>query len=102
MGKSLKLLHLNKLIEAINTDPDLSSVPLDHRAKVLQVVYRATGCDFTSFFVGIGKTAFLKYLYQYAQFITGQTHVDIMGSNNPESNVFRIFEINWRSIFSKK
>ena len=94
MGKSLKLLHLNKLIEAINTDPDLSSVPLDHRAKVLQVVYIATGCDFTSFFVGIGKTAFLKYLYQYAQFITGQTHVDIMGSlahNNPGSNGFLAF-----------
>lgn len=94
MGKSLKLFHMNKFFEAISTDPDLSSIPQAHRAKVLQIIYIATGCDFTSFFAGIGKTAFLKSFYQYTQFITGQTPVDMMGSlvhSNPESNGFSAF-----------
>ncbi len=81
------LLHMNKFFEAISTDPDLSPIPLAHQAKVLQILYIATG----SFFAGIGKTAFLKSFYLYTRFITEQTPVDGMGSlvhTSPDSNGF--------------
>ena len=58
IGRSLKLLHMNKFLEAISNDPDLNAIPTGERAKILQVLYIATGCDFTPFFIGIGKGAF--------------------------------------------
>ena len=94
IGTSLKLFHMNKFFEAIGTDPDLSSIPLAHRPQVLQILYIAPGCDFTSFFVGIGKVAFLKSFYQYAKFITAQPPQDTMGSLihiNPNRNGFLSF-----------
>ena len=71
MGTPLKLFNMNDFVECLKTDPDLHSIPPTHRGKILQVLYIATGCDFTSFFVGIGKATFLKAFFQYAQFITG-------------------------------
>ena len=94
MGKPLKLFHMNNFIEAIRMDPNLSSIPFFDRPKVLQVIYIATGCDFVSFFSGIGKGAFLDSFYQHAEFITGQTPTEINGSLihiNPDSNGFFAF-----------
>ncbi len=54
IGTNLKLLHFNQFIEALYEDPDLASIPKPKRAKILQILYISTGCDFTSFFVGIG------------------------------------------------
>ena len=33
-------------------------------------MYAATGCDYTSFFSGVGKSSFLKTFYQYSRFIS--------------------------------
>ena len=60
VGRELKLLHLNKLLNAINTDADLHSLPVERHNEIIQVVYVSTGCDFTSFFCSMGKVTFLK------------------------------------------
>ena len=73
MGTPLKLFNMNNFVECLKTDPDLHSIPPAHRGKILQVIYIATGCDFVSFFVGIGKATFLKAFFQYAQFIMFRT-----------------------------
>ena len=53
----------------------------------------ATGCDFTSFFVGIGKTALLKGFFRFSDFITGQfpTLPCTLAHTDPESNGFLAF-----------
>jgi len=48
IGRKLKLLHLNLLCASLNSDPALHSIP--DCVKLLQTLYIATGCDFTSFF----------------------------------------------------
>ena len=94
MGTPLKLFNMNDFVECLKTDPDLHSIPPAHRGKILQVLYIATGCDFTSFFAGIGKATFLKAFFQYAQFITGLLPAQTNGSLahiNPGSNGFLAF-----------
>ena len=89
VGRELKLLHLNKLKSALNTDPELHSIPIEKRSEIfLQVVYVSTGCDFTSFFSGIGKVTFLKAFYRYSSFITtpGQYTPGSLADVSPESN----------------
>ena len=88
VGRELKLLHLNKLKSALNTDPELHSIPIEKRSEILQVVYVSTGCDFTSFFSGIGKVTFLKAFYRYSSFITtpGQYTPGSLANVSPESN----------------
>ena len=36
----------------------------------IQTIFVATGCDYISFFSGIGKATFLRYFYQHAEFIS--------------------------------
>lgn len=50
LTSSPKLLHLNALIQALERDPDLGSVPTSLRPQALQSLYVCTGCDYTSFF----------------------------------------------------
>ena len=60
---------------------------------MIQVLYAATGCDFTSFFSGISKVAFLDVFYRYPQFIASNTP-RIPGSItdiDPDSNGFLAF-----------
>ena len=64
-----RFLSLNAFSNAINLDPDLASIPVHQRPQALQSLYACTGCEFISFFVGYGKTAFLAILFQYAEFI---------------------------------
>ena len=40
-------------------------------AQILQILFVCTGCDYISFFSGLGKATFLRYFFQYATFITG-------------------------------
>ena len=91
IGKPVKLFHLNNFIEAIRIYSDLHSIHPPGRAKVLQVIYIATGCDFVSFFVGIGKVGFLKAFYQYADFISGQTATGSLIEISPDSSGFQAF-----------
>jgi len=92
IGRKLKLLHLNLLCASLNSDPALHSIP--DCVKSLQTLYIATGCDFTSFFHGIGKGAFLKCFYRYSAFITGDNNPKLPGSladTHPESSGFLAF-----------
>ena len=70
--RELRLLHLTRLIMALETDPDLGKVE-SHLPHILQALYVATGCDYVLFFSRIGKSTFMRYFYQYASFITGGT-----------------------------
>ena len=92
-GSALKLLQLNNLKDALCADPELHSIPVDKRCEILQVLYVSTGCDFTSYFAGIGKTTFLKTFYRYSQFITtpGQHNVGSLADVSPQSNGFLAF-----------
>ncbi len=92
IGTNLKLLHFNQFIEAISDDPDLASIPKPKRAKILLILYISTGSDFTSFFVGIGKTAFLKSFFRNTEFITGLSPTcGSLCDTTPDSNGFLAF-----------
>ena len=58
--------------EIIDNDPELASVRRDALPKVLQCLYACTGCDYVSFFSGIGKTTFNKIFFKHASFICGE------------------------------
>ena len=67
----LRLLNLTALVQALQNDPDLAHLHSSALPKTLQVLYVASGCDYTSFFSGLGKGTFLRYFLQYASFISG-------------------------------
>ena len=52
--------------------PDLASIPVSERAQAIQTLYLCTGCDYVSFFQGMGKITFLKAFFRYAAFILGR------------------------------
>ena len=66
-----KFLLLHKLLQALASDPDLHGIPLAMRSQALQSLYVCTGCDYISFFRGMGKVSFMKTFFQYASFIAG-------------------------------
>ena len=47
MDERGRYVHMNKMLAALDTDPDLSEIPTEARS------YVATGCDYTSFFNGL-------------------------------------------------
>lgn len=57
-SKQLQFLHLKT---ALKHDPDLSTIPNHILPKIFQVLYACTGCDYISFFRGIGKATFIGY-----------------------------------------
>lgn len=71
LSDQTRLLHLNAFVSALEFDPDLATIPSEMRAQALQTLYVATGCDYVSYFAGIGKVSFLSTFYQYAAFIAG-------------------------------
>ena len=69
-SRELCFLHLNSLLNALKNDPDLSSIQPNLLPKIMQALLVATGCDYTSYFSGIGKATFLRYFFQHSEFIT--------------------------------
>ena len=69
-SKNLCFLHLSSLINGLNRDPDLSSVESSLLPQILQTLFVVTGCDYISFFSGIGKATFMRYFFQHSEFIT--------------------------------
>ena len=67
-----RYLHMTNMITALTKDPDLSEIHIQTRPQVLQSIYVATGCDYTSFFNGLGKVTFLATFFQHAAFIAGR------------------------------
>ena len=78
--KELKLLNLNILIDVLKRDPDLVHIPELHIPRVMQTLFVATGCDYISFFAGIGKAFFLKVFFEHAKFITADLLGPFVGS----------------------
>lgn len=68
--KELKLLNLNLFIDLLKRDPDLAHIPESNIPRIIQTIFVATGCDYISFFAGIGKAFFLKVFFEHAKFIT--------------------------------
>ncbi len=58
--KELKLINVNNLLDLLRRDPDLVHVPEQYIPRIIQVLFANTGCDYISFFSGIGKAFFLK------------------------------------------
>ena len=50
-----KYLDMQALIRAFANDPDLAPIPQSVFSSVIQMIYVCTGCDFISFFNGLGK-----------------------------------------------
>lgn len=77
---------LHKLREALHQDPDLADISRDLLTSFFQTVFVSTGCDYVSFFAGIGKVTFLETLFQYASFITGTMMQDhgVLGNGDPK------------------
>lgn len=73
LSVSPKLLHLNALVQALHDDPDLSPIPTSWIPQAIQSLYVCTGCDYISFFVGVGKCSFMSTLCQYSSFIASGT-----------------------------
>lgn len=63
-------------MHALQHDPDLAALPSHVIPQVLQTLYVTSGCDYISFFSGIGKATFLRYFYSYANFITSNSSAD--------------------------
>lgn len=69
----LKILNLSALTTALANDPDLAHIDQTIRPRLLQTLYVASGCDYTSFFSQTGKATFMRYFYQHASFINSTT-----------------------------
>ena len=69
--KKARYFNMTNMI-ALSTDPDLFEVHPQERPQLLQSIYVATGCDYTSFFNGLGKVTLLATFYQHAAFIAGR------------------------------
>ena len=83
-----RYLDMNNLVTAMENDPDLSQIPPHLRPQVLQTIYVCTGCDYTSFFNGLGKVSFLTTFFQHATFIAGGSDpVGSLGSLNSEDTM---------------
>ena len=65
----LRILDVQALISAFGNDPDLATIPPSLSPSVILTLYTCTGCDFISFFNGLGKASFLTTLFQYCGFI---------------------------------
>ena len=52
-------------------DPDLAALKLSDLPQILQTLFVCTGCDYITFFSGIGKATFMHHFFQHALFFTG-------------------------------
>ena len=66
----LRLLNITALACALKSDPDLAEINPTTLLRVYQTLYVVSGCDYVSFFSQLGKATFLRYIYQYASFIS--------------------------------
>ena len=77
-------LTLNSLITSLEGDPDFGSIPRELLPKVLQTLFICTRCDYVSYFAGLGKSTFLKVVFQHSSFINDVsqgTLASICGTN---------------------
>ena len=70
--KILEYLSLNGLYNALKSNPDLACLHEAELGKAMQTLYATSGCDYTSFFYGYGKSTFFSLFSQNANFIVGK------------------------------
>ena len=84
--KELNLLNLHIFVDLLRRDPDLAHISSHTIPMIVQALFVSTGCDYISFFSGIGKAYFLKVFFEKAKFIisndqdtlaTSLTHTDL-------------------------
>ncbi|KAJ8036249.1 hypothetical protein HOLleu_20166 [Holothuria leucospilota] len=71
-------INMNSFVMALTKDLQLQKLGIGNLPAIpsfLQVVYICSGCDFTSFFKGHSKRAFLDVFYRDCEFITGMGSV---------------------------
>ena len=69
-----RFLNMQALLTAFSNDPDLAVSQIQlHVPSVVQTLFVCTGCDFVSFFSGYGKSSFLSTLFEYCEFISGNS-----------------------------
>ena len=68
-----RFLDIQALIRALRNDPDLAAIEPREIAPVIQMLYISTGCDFISFFNGLGKVTFLATFFEHAEFIASNS-----------------------------
>ena len=68
ISQERQFLHLNHLTLAMRNDPDLATIDATILPQVLQTLFVLTGCDYTSFFSGIGKATFLRNFFPMCLF----------------------------------
>ena len=73
-------LDVNELLSCFDKDPDLSSLSRNLLPHIIQSLFISTGCDYVSFFVGLGKVSFMKTFFQFSEFISGGNSVQTSGS----------------------
>ena len=85
-----RLLHLPALLTSFKNDPDLAAVQERKIAQTIQTLFVTTGCDYISFFNGLGKATFLQTLFAHSEFITSDTS-SAPGTLTDEANGFLSF-----------
>ena len=70
----LRLLDMQALITAFGNDSDLAGIPTSFSPLAMQVLYVCSGCDFVSFFHGLGKASFLSAFFEYCDFICSNSN----------------------------
>ena len=76
---SPKFIDMTALCNGIKLDSNLSAVQEEHRCQSIQSLYVSTGCDYVSFFTGLGKASFLSAFFQYAKFIASGDPIGSIG-----------------------
>lgn len=84
-ARELKFLSLLSLKIALENDPDLGLLHSYDLIQILQRIYVCTGCDYVSFFSGIGKATFMRY-FQHSAFISGGSNPGSLGNTNLHNN----------------
>ena len=54
---------MNNLVKSLELDPDLANIPKQSLNNVFQMLYITSGCDYISYFAGLGKAAFLMHFF---------------------------------------
>ena len=55
------------------------------------MLFIVSGCDYTSYFAGIGKAPFLNAFYQYSHFITSNKQEGSLSDNDGKSEIKKGF-----------
>ena len=93
MMPATPLLYPRSSFKAFGDDPDLAPIPSSLLPAVIQMLFVCTGCDFISFFTGLGKASFLATLFEYSEFICSNSTQTpgTLSDTDPDSNGFLSF-----------